>query len=145
LLAFDKLLKIVTLKGAIWQFKTGYSIMRGLWETFKQLHSQKKVKLQVRRETAATVCEKHPLVPKSHKFAHFFWMNLGFWAVPCGLIAMFWLPWYWCILATIGGVMVVKAARESACAFVADTALENKDFYNDMVASRAIRVSYFEQ
>ena len=41
--------------------------------------------------------------------------------------------------------MVVKAARESACDFVADTALENKDFYNDMVASRAIRVSYFEQ
>ena len=100
-----------------------------------------KIKASVDRSRAMAVCDKSARLPKQYRAAHSLWKNVSFLLVVGGLISIIWVPRYWGVGAALLGVVMAPAVQKSAAGFVLEHALEDPDFYREMVDAGVLQVT----
>lgn len=106
------------------------------------LHAKGQAKVIVDRSAAMDVCDKDPRIGKQRRLTHKIGWSLCLIALFAGPLSIIWFPWYFGIgvfvLLGLGGGAI---ARTVASSFVRETALEDSDFYTDMVKNEVMTVS----
>ena len=103
------------------------------FQEFVSKYRAGQVQASVNRARAMHVCDRSPRLPARYKAAHNFWKWAGFLLLVGGLISLFWVPWYVGLGAFGLGVVMSPAVQKSAAGFVLEHALEDPDFYREMV------------
>jgi hypothetical protein len=115
------------------------------FEQFVGGYRSGQVAAKVDRSRAMYVCDRSARLPKHYKAAHSLWKNISFLLVAGGLVSLFWVPWYVGLGAFALGVVMAPAVQKSAAQFVLEHALEDADFYEEMVSAGVLQVAAAER
>lgn len=111
------------------------------YEEFVNMHAEGLAKVIIDRSAAMDVCDKDPRIGKQRRLVHMLFSNLCLVALVAGPISIIWFPWQYGIgvfvLVGLGGGAL---ARTVACGFVRQAAVEDSDFYSDMVKNGVMKV-----
>jgi hypothetical protein len=100
------------------------------------------IRAHVDLSRAMHVCDRHPALSKSQRFAHNFWKNVGCLIPIVGLAGFFFIGWYSLAIILVAPMLVFPAVRRSAGDFVLETALIDDAFYYQMLQAEVLTLSY---
>lgn len=109
---------------------------------FVDLYAKGQAKVIVDRSEAMDVCDKDPRIGKQRRLTHKIGWGLCLIALVAGPVSIIWFPWYFGIgIFVVLGLGGGAIARTVASSFVRETALEDSDFYTDMIKNEVMTVS----
>lgn len=95
--------------------------------------------VRVDLSAAMRVCDTHPAIDTSARVAHNFWNVTGCLVPVVGVVCLFFIPWYFALaMIVIGVALIMPTTRKTAGEVVFETALKNKQFYQEMIAQKVI-------
>lgn len=108
---------------------------------FVEMHNNGQAKAKIDRSAAMDVCDNDPRIGKQNRLIHKVTWGLCLLALFAGPLSIIWFPWYYGIgvfvVLGLGGGAIV---RTLACGYVLDAALEDADFYTDMIRNEVMTV-----
>lgn len=110
-------------------------------EELKALHKAGKVKVRANMSMSMHICDRDRRIPGATRVAHQLFKWIGLLMFIGGLVSIFFIKWYWALAILLFSFPVINASRQSAGQFVVKAALNDEEFYHDMLAMNALLIT----